>query len=1293
MTSPYLRSALAAPPRTLLDVLAATVAAHADAPAIDDGHVVLTYAELATQVRAGAARLAASGVVRGDRVGVRVPSGTAELYVAVLAVLAAGAAYVPVDVDDPDERARTVLAEARVVRVLGEGDLAGDPAPGTRTGPWRRGPAPVADVPVPAGLDDDAWVIFTSGSTGVPKGVAVTHRSAAAFVDAEARLFLQDAPLGPGDRVLAGLSVAFDASCEEMWLAWRYGACLVPAPRALVRTGMDLGPWLVAQRITVISTVPTLAGLWSPEQLADVRLLIFGGEACPPELASRLATPGREVWNTYGPTETTVVACAHLLDGAGPVRIGHALDGWDLAVVGPDGAPVAEGGTGELVIGGVGLARYLDAAKDAERFAPAPALGWPRAYRSGDLVRYEAAGLVFVGRADDQVKVGGRRIELGEVDAALAALAGVGAAAAAVRRTPAGTAVLVGYLAPLPGAELDLDAARRDLRAVLPAALVPLLAVVEEIPTRGSGKVDRDALPWPLAGTGDPVDAPVPGLDATASWVAGRWTAALGAAVRGADDDFFASGGGSLVAAQLVSALRERYPTVTVADVYENPRLADLARRLDELTPPTVDDAHVPAPTPLRAQVVQTLLGLPLAVLVGLRWLTWALGADALLVAAGVAWAPAVPGAAWWWAAGWLLLVSPVGRMGSTVLVARTLLGGVTPGRYPRGGSAHLRLWFAEQWAVAAGAGNLSCAPWNAVYARALGARVGSGVDLHAPPPVTGHLVLGDRCAVEPEVDLSGHWLDGDVLHVGRVRVDKRATVGTRSTLGPGSRVGQGAEVAPGTVVTGSVPPGELWAGSPAAFEGPARERWPHRRPARGRRWVAVYGLSAGLLAALPPAALAVGLVVVGAATRDADDVPGALVATLPALPLGAAAAAAVQLVATWAATRLLAVGLTAGSHAVRSRRGWQAWATLRLMDDARTRLYPLYASSVTPAWLRALGARVGRDVEASTVLLLPSMTSVGDGAFLADDTLVGSYELGGGYLRVEPASVGKRAFLGNSGMIAPGRAVPKRGLVAVLSATPERAKKGTSWLGSPPQRLRRVAGDAPDDRTFAPPPHLRVARALVEACRFVPVVLSFALVVGVLLVLAHVLAARGPLLAALVSPVLVLSAGLVACVVATAAKWALVGRIGAGEHPLWSAFVWRDELADAFVEVLAVPWLGPAAHGSPALTWWLRSLGARIGRGAWVETYWLPEADLVTVGDGATVNRGCVLQTHLFHDRVMSLDTVRIDAGASLGPHGVVLPAAHLHAGAGVGPGSLVLRGDALPAGTRWAGNPVAPA
>jgi non-ribosomal peptide synthetase-like protein len=391
-------------------------------------------------------------------------------------------------------------------------------------------------------------------------------------------------------------------------------------------------------------------------------------------------------------------------------------------------------------------------------------------------------------------------------------------------------------------------------------------------------------------------------------------------------------------------------------------------------------------------------------------------------------------------------------------------------------------------------------------------------------------------------------------------------------------------------------------------------------------------------------------------------------------------------------AVRLLGVGLHEGYHPVRSRTGWQVWATERLMDSARTFLFPLYASMLTPGWLRLLGAKIGKDVEASTVLLLPKFTTVADGAFLADDTMIAPYELGGGWLRIERAKVGKRAFLGNSGMTGPGRRVPKHGLVAVLSAAPTKSKPGSSWLGSPPVRLRRAATDSDSARTFAPPLRLKVARAAVETCRLIPVMVTFGIGLGVLSALEALADALGFLAAAALGGVVLMVAGAVAAAVSVAAKWLLVGRIDAIEHPLWSSFVWRNEVCDAFVETVAAPWFARAATGTAALNTWLRAMGSHIGRGVWCESYWLPEADLVHLGDGATVNRGCVVQTHLFHDRIMSMDTVTLGAGATLGPHCVALPAASLGGGSTVGPASLVMRGDTVPTSTRWQGNPIAP-
>ncbi|WP_307861986.1 Pls/PosA family non-ribosomal peptide synthetase [Nocardioides sp. SYSU D00065] len=1281
MPHPLLPSLLAgdrAPaPRTLVDILRATAAYYADEPAVDSGVAVLTYAELLEAADTLADELAQAGVGPGDKVAVRVRSGTTDLYVAILGVLCAGAAYVPLDADDPDERARVVVAESRAAAIVGN-DLA---VSVTRVQP----PRPRRD-PVPS---DDAWVIFTSGSTGTPKGVAVTHRNAAAFVDAEAALFLQDAPIGPGDRVMAGLSVAFDASCEEMWLAWAYGACLVPAPRSLVRSGVDVGPWLVANGVTVVSTVPTLVSLWPAESLARVRLLIMGGEACPPELAARLQAPGREVWNTYGPTEATVVACAALLDGGEPVRIGLPLDGWDLAVVDAAGEPVAEGESGELIIGGVGLARYLDPEKDAAAYAPMPALGWDRAYRSGDVVRNDPLGLVFAGRADDQVKIGGRRIELGELDDQLLRLPGVVSAAAAVRSTRSGNKLLVGYLTV--DASYDAAAAADLLRERLPAALVPRLAVVEEMPTRTSGKVDRDALPWPLPGAGAAREG---GLDETEAWLAGIWSDVLGAEATSPRDDFFAFGGGSLTAAQVVSRIRERHPEVVVGDVYENPTIGALAAALPRLsTGSTQTDRHV-VPLRRKTQAGQLLAFWPLRALAGMRWLTWLMIASTVAHGAlDLAWLPTYP----LWALivlGWFFLVPP-GRMTLAALLARLVLRGVTAGEHPRGGKVHLRIWLAERIQDELAARALAGAPWFPAYARLLGNRVGRGVDLHTLPSVTGMLTVGKGAAIEPEVDLAGHWIDGDALHVGPITVGARARVGARCTLAPGAVVGKDAEVAPGSYVDGVVPAGEYWSGAPAERQADrARGPWQGEASSSGDGvWLGAYGALAWLIATLPAVALACGGLVLLPAVRGADSLGDAVRAGWPWLPLATLVTYAVLALLVLGLVRVLGAGMSDGHVPVRSGTGVRIWGTLRVLDEARTWLFPLYSSALTPTWLRLLGARVGEGVEASTVLLIPRFTTIGDHAFLADDTLVGCYELGGGWMRVAHVKIGKRAFVGNSGMAAPGRKVPKESLVAVLSAAPARreAKARSSWVGSPPTRLRRSAAAGDGSRTYDPPTRLRVARGAVELVRVVPMLVLAHLVAGVALGIGWLMQQSLGVAVLTAGPVLLL-AGIAAAGISTLAKWVLVGRHRVGEHPLWSSFVWRNELADAFTEVVAAPWFAGPAQGTVALNVWLRSLGARIGRGVWVDSYWLPETDLVRLDDGATVNRGCVVQTHLFHDRVLSMDEVVLRAGATLGPNSVILPAASIGRHTTVGPVSLVMRGEAVPSRTRWIGNPIGP-
>ena len=685
-------------------------------------------------------------------------------------------------------------------------------------------------------------------------------------------------------------------------------------------------------------------------------------------------------------------------------------------------------------------------------------------------------------------------------------------------------------------------------------------------------------------------------------------------------------------------------------------------------------------------------LSLPLATLTGLQWVVWlALLNNVVAQLHPIPWL--VPVNWWWIAVGFVLFITPLGRMSIAAISARILLGGLESGTYRRGGSVHLRVWLAERLGEASGAENQAGAPWLVYYARMLGNKVGKGVDLHSAPPVTGMLKLGHRCSIEPEVDLSGHWIDGDHFHVGPITVGNDATIGARTTLLPGAVVGKDADVAPGSGVVGKVKNGQYWKGSPAVKSGKARHPWPDHRPRRAPLWVAVYGVTSILLGGLPLLALGVGLAVIGWAVRDAASLTDAIAPAALWTPAATLAAVVTYAALTVIGVRVLSMWMPEGYHPVRSRVGWQMWATERLMDAARNYLFPIYASLLTPWWLRLLGRenRAGnRDLDGAA----------GAQVHRRRGRRVPRRRHHGGVLRagrwLDPRRQGDDRQAGvprQLGHHPAGPARPRRRAWSrCCRPAPHKAKAGSSWLGSPPVRLRRKPTAADVLRTFHPSVRLKVLRGLVETCRVIPLIVTFAIGVAVLFALQWLAIQIGWAWAALASGVVLLAAGALAGTIAVLAKWLVVGRIQVVEHPLWSSFVWRNEVSDTFVETVAAPWFARAASGTPVMNLWLRALGAKIGRGVWCETYWLPEADLVTLEKGATVNRGCVVQTHLFHDRIMRMDTVVLEEGSTLGTHCVALPAARIGAGATVGPASLVMRGDEVPPSTRWQGNPIAP-
>jgi amino acid adenylation domain-containing protein len=586
-----------------------------DAVALRYDDQSVTYRQLNAWANAIARRLADRGVAVGDRVGLYTARSGA-CVAAMLAILKAGAAYVPLEAGLPAQRLR-LMAEAAPRLILSApplrweltpaptitlGECAGPPPPG----PPPPGSAAPANPDLPVHPDDLLYIPYTSGSTGTPKGVEVAHRSVRGFF-AGGEL----GSWGPGTTVLHHAALSWDAHIVEIYPALLSGGCVwvYPGdsrdPAGVVSFAREhrigvLG--LPTQAFnTVVGTHPG-AFDWLP------RLLIGGEAAHADQLAAALErTPELRIINVYGPVECTSLATAHQIGPADlrlpSVPIGREVGDRRIYVLDAAGDPVADGEAGEAHIGGPAVARgYLgQPGLTASRFVPDPFSGVPgaRLYRTGDIVVRGPGGVLrFLGREDDQVKLRGFRIELGEVDAALRSHPAVADAATIVVGT-GDVAYLAAYVTASGAAALDGTAIREHAAQTLTPAMVPAVIVpVSAFPTTDSGKLDRRALPPPPEpGTG-PAAAQAEPRTPTEQRIADAWHEVLGIPRPGRHADFFASGGNSLAATRIVLQLREQSAAdIQIRHFYEAPVLADLAARLDQL-----EARARPALPPIRAR-------------------------------------------------------------------------------------------------------------------------------------------------------------------------------------------------------------------------------------------------------------------------------------------------------------------------------------------------------------------------------------------------------------------------------------------------------------------------------------------------------------------------------------------------------------------------------------------------------------------------------------------------------------------------------------------------------------------
>ncbi len=1328
----------AGPPQRLHQFFERVCARTPDALAVDfvEAGEQLTYAQLDVRSAQLARHLIRLGVVANDRVALHLPRGV-EPFVAMLGVLRAGAAYVPIDVETPEERARFTVEDSGAKLVLTTTDLAGrftNTPCLTLAEVAAQSPSNVRgdELPQPA-AEDLCYLIYTSGTTGKPKGVCLSHQNAVAFV----RGMLEVYGVRANDRVLQGFSTAFDASVEEVWMAFATGATLVVGTQQTMRAVDELPAKLRSLGITVFSTVPTLLGVLDADNQPQLRLLILGGEAARADVIEKWTAPGRRILNSYGPTETTVVATYAWCVPGTPVTIGKPLPGYEAVVVDETLQPVADGIEGELCVGGPGVSvhGYLNRADlNAQKFI---AINGRRFYRTGDLVCRDVHGdLLFRGRIDAQVKIRGYRVELEEIESHIAR---------ALEQTPdadafqgcivtvqdtAGTQQLVAYVVQRRPAPLDVAALIASLRRTLPPYMVPThfaaLAPVA-VPRLPSGKTDRKRLP-PLAtcrtfDTGRAAPTRKVGGDPIEQAILAVWRDVLGHNDIDRDDSFFDLGGNSMLAAQSVTQFRHlpELTAVTIRDLYECLSAAALATRLRDRAPASEAASHTEVVVPrqqyraprsqfLAVATAQTLVILALLcgggfVAYGMLYAVYHL--YVVLSAATPYWFPVMM------VGGFLL--APVAFATPLVqgfLVKRLLVGRFREGAHPVWSWGYFRWWLsnlllAPQQNLAAGFVGTPMAPF---FYRLLGARIGKRVYLGTALQDPDLVTIEDGASISEFASLGTHGIEDGMLHLRRVHVGKNAFVGAQSIVSGGARLGDGAKLHPlSCLVEGTVAPaGTEWRGSPAVqveagtstlsdllrrHEKTARPQDAWRSTGDTLRFGVLQFLYSYALSLIEWVPFVLEIALLYALGVRPDSLASLNLAVLVPASFAFAALRFVGGLATILAAKWLLTGRARpGTVALNSHEYIRRWFCDRLMAllVSPHGYRPVTETLLMPIFCRWLGMKVGRHAEIADALgFQPDLVSLGEGAMLADSCVLGAPIVHRGLMTLGTVHIGDRSFIGNGAHMP--ITTPELGadsLVGVLSIPPDAPAAGSDWLGSPPMRLpNRQRWSGPAAQTFNPPTRLFVARAL---CNVVKMVLPGALLEIIFWItlklglVAHV--TLGALWFLPLLPLLVLGATLATLALPVVLKWLLVGRYRAGQQYLWSFWMWRMETVYD-VEIAVNSDYGPLLNGTPWLPLYYRLMGARIGRQVCILGGLVLEGDLTTLGDHASLEG--VLQTHLFEDRVMKLGTVDVEAGASIGTEAYVLYDSHVGAGASLSDLSLCMKQETFLPGRRYRGLP----
>ncbi|MBA3828996.1 MAG: amino acid adenylation domain-containing protein [Taibaiella sp.] len=1298
-------------PECLNHIFETTCATYPENPCILAHGKITTYADINKKANRLARFLVARNVNPGDNVGILLRR-SAEVYISMLAILKIGAAYVPLDPGFPKDRIKYIMGDCSAKLLITDTSFditeAFDRCIDIKAADYDTN---AFDDTNPNLCDKEhlvektAYIIYTSGTTGHPKGVLIKHRNISNLVKAEGAHF----NVNSHDRVLQGFSVAFDASLEEIWLAFYAGALLVVATDEAMHSGEAIAQYLVEKEVTIFSTVPTMLSMMQPP-IPMLRLLILGGEAASHEVLARWQSPSLRVVNSYGPTEATVIASFSDFNAAKEVTIGKPIINYTMLILDADGNQVPIGVPGEILIGGRGVAAgYLNRPElDKEKFVMVPPnihfVDSECMYRSGDLGRLTNDGeIAFLGRIDTQVKIRGFRIELAEIEARIMQCTGVSLAVMKVQEGVNKAKRLVAYVKEDTPGSFNEENVKEFLRAKLAAYMMPsVFMVLEEFPYLASGKVDRKKLPEPDMARVVSSSHTVPPRTETEKIIHGLWEKYFHPNPVSIYDDFFELGGYSLLAAMLVSELRkqEGMAALSVEDIYKNPVLEKFAAHADAVIEKhkannTGKSTQKHKVKPANMFVFATTALLQLVSVIFFYTLT---ACFMLLPYYYFKEEPTVSYQDIFLVVVLTSLLMVPAMMVISIIVKWLFIGKFRAGRHKLWGFYYFRFWFVKKFIEAIPLTLLSGTPFLAAYFRAMGAKIGRRVYLGTDRiRIFDLTTIGDGSSVLKEANLMGYTVQDGQLIIGSITIGKDCVVGLRTLVSYNgvmhdhAVLGELSLIPPGE----QIPSGEYWQGSPARFI--HKETVVADTPAAvtGFRYF-MYSLGQSIAALglfVIPLFVSFPFVLIGYWVLHHWGFNSLIICLLPMTALYI-----ITYCLLVAAIKWTIVGRSKEEDiSIYSGKYIRKWFVDNLIQITLLSFRSIYATIYLPSWLRLMGAKIGKRAEISTVNQISTdLLEVGSGSFLADSVSIGSPLVSRGVMRYKITKVGSRTFIGNSAVLISGKEVGNNALIGVLSIPP--ANKGTrqtdntSWLGSPPMFLprRQIAEGFTEAQTFSPPVHMVVLRGFIE---FFRITLPLAIPSALILMFYHLITMKFedtevPWLI-MHATVLFIYMSLIMVAIAVVAKWLLVGKYKPKQKPLWSTFVWRNELVNSLCESMAYPYVVNFLLGTPFAPVFFRLMGASFGKKVFMETTELTEFDLVKVKNNVSLNFGCTIQTHLFEDRVMKMSYLHIMDNCTIGAMAVVLYNSEMDQYSSLNGLSLLMKGEVLPAHTKWQGSP----